>query len=657
MKQRLIPKVMTVLVLGALLNACGGGGSSEGGTTGSTTLSGTAATGAAFSGATVSIIDKTGAVVGSTTTDADGKYTITLSANAVAPFVLQAVRDDLTLVSVAPAAGNSTVNITPITNLIASRLSASGDPSKLAAEMQANPDLLSSVKVNAKADEIIALLKPLLDAVGSTVNPLTGSFAANGTGLDRALDSLSITITPSSANTANIEVAIKQSLAEDAQPASIQFTNTTTPAPLPAVAESSLVETGTAPLIADLLQRMSACYALPASDRVDTPNAANATASEIKATACKDIFEGTDPTKYLNNGARVGSAAGSPFSGIYRAGVQNVAFDRGNYEFTRANGDMVISYRIASTENQTAVVRKSATDNKLRLIGNEYAYPGSVSAYHQLRSYPNQPAATYYSTGYALSVPNNGVIEKVVVTTPKQKVITLVKSAGSANLTIQKDSAPTGTSFIRVRGEYADTAMTADPAVIETTQVFDPERPSNDDIAKFAANSVWKFEYYLTADPTAVAATQYYRTLARALTIPELRVKGLATLNADVITDIQSMTNTNGVLPLSNEDESIQVEWTVPTGAIAPTSLRGFGSGPLVNSTRVRFDDGVSFAASARSAVAPCQPQSSSDNHCQVVGGKTVFANGSFLNGVDLRGFDGPGRQFSHFYATNRPLP
>jgi hypothetical protein len=42
----------------------------------------------------------------------------------------------------------------------------------------------------------------------------------------------------------------------------------------------------------------------------------------------------------------------------------------------------------------------------------------------------------------------------------------------------------------------------------------------------------------------------------------------------------------------------------------------------------------------------------SGDNHCVSLGGVTVFANGSFTNNFDLRGTDGPGRTFSHIYAT-----
>ena len=237
MKRQFKYSAMASLILATMLTACGGSSTTSGGDTPpptTITLSGTAATGAPFAGADIRIFDKTNTEVGSGTSSADGSYSITLKAGATPPFVLKAARDDLTLVSVAADNSSSTINITPITNLIAARLSTSGDPAKLAAELQANPALLDPVKVNAKVEEIVTLLKPLLDAVGASANPLTGKFAADGTGSDRALDSLLITITPSSATTSNISVAVKQQTPNGEQPPVVNFTSDSTAAGSPA---------------------------------------------------------------------------------------------------------------------------------------------------------------------------------------------------------------------------------------------------------------------------------------------------------------------------------------------------------------------------------------------------------------------------------------
>lgn len=303
--------------------ACGGGGDSQVAdvpTTTTFTVAGTAAAGAAFDKATVTIIASDGTKYGGGATDvtgSDGKYTITLPLTAKPPFVVQAVRDDKTLVSVVAEAKGTTTNITPVTNLIASRLSTSGDPAKLTDELKAKPTLFDAAAVKTKVTEIVTLIKPLMDAVGDTTDPLNGKFVADGTGADRVIDSLSISITPSSATTVNIEVAVKQKLADSVSPAVVAFTNTTAPATaLPPVTATDLVPSGTTTLIADFLQRMTACYALPLTDRVTS---GGTTAADIKASACKTLFAGDNPASFKSDGVIVSSTGA--FSYIFSSGT------------------------------------------------------------------------------------------------------------------------------------------------------------------------------------------------------------------------------------------------------------------------------------------------------------------------------------------------
>ena len=202
--KRLVLVVTSAGLLG--LYGCGGGSSSNvGGGTTPTILSGIAATGAAFSDATVTVTDSTGATVGtSATIGADGIYSITLNAGAVAPFVLTATRSGAdgaseSLVSVVSSVtgASATANITPITNLIAAKLSPTGDPSKLGAELAAKTADLSAATVTGKVNEVQAILAPILTATETSgTNPLTGSFSANGAGYDRLLDSVKICVTP-----------------------------------------------------------------------------------------------------------------------------------------------------------------------------------------------------------------------------------------------------------------------------------------------------------------------------------------------------------------------------------------------------------------------------------------------------------------------------
>ena len=629
------------------------------------TVAGTAATGAVFDNATITIIGSDGTKYGggaTNVTGADGTYTITLPLTAKPPFVVLAVRDDKTLVSVVAEAKDTTSNITPVTNLIASRLSTSGDPAKLADEIKANPALVDAAKLTTKVAEVVALIKPLMDAVGDSSNPLTGKLVANGTGADKMLDSLSINITPNGANAVNIEVAVKQKLAEGVDPVVIAFTNTTKPAAaIAAVTATDLVGSGTAPLITDLLKRMTACYALPLADRVNSTASA---ATDIIASACKDIFVGSDPTLYKHNGGLV--SAKQAFSGIFGAGGTGTKFDRGSYEFTRANGDLVIAYRATDTSGNASsntLAVKTDTDAKLRAIGNQYKYSGGVNAYQQLRTFISQPAATYYSTGYNMNVNNTvdakgaSIFAKVVVTTPKGGVLTLKSSSGSSFLPLVKNAgltteSVTGTNFLRLRSVYTDAANSSkNPADSDTSLFFSSTAQTDADIAAIPAQANWKFEYYLAANTTTTPdETQYYKTRARAMTIAELQTQPLASLTDANIAAAKAGTKTNATtgglfLPTSTTGPD-SYGWAVPAGALPPTTVTLFG-GATVATKAISFNDSASVASTARTASIACSKASATDVHCDSAGN---FVAGA-LNGVTLEATDPTGRIFASFFA------
>ena len=62
--------------------------------------------------------------------------------------------------------------------------------------------------LDAKVAEVVTILKPLLQAVGDTANPLTGDFKADGTGHDKVLDAVQVDI-HTTATAANIEITVK----------------------------------------------------------------------------------------------------------------------------------------------------------------------------------------------------------------------------------------------------------------------------------------------------------------------------------------------------------------------------------------------------------------------------------------------------------------
>lgn len=697
------PQRSALIIASALaltLAGCGGGGSdtatetttSSGGTTTTTpgtdpaptvvTLSGTVATGAAFSGAVVTVTDTTGSVVGTSgTVGDDGLFSVTLASGARAPFVLVAERPGLNgqtdrLVSVASegSAGTNTVNVTPVTTLVAALLSPSGDPAKLAAEVSAGTAQVTPETVSGKVSEVQTLLAPLLQATNTaTVDPIKGSFAVNGTGYDRLLDSVQVHIAPSSATTSNIEVAVRNQVAEGAAPTSVTFTNTLAAAvQLPAVDAASLVAEGTSVKIAALVSRLTACYAVPFADRVNNVvgDAAAVTGgpADVKAPACRSLFLGDDPATYLSNGARVGRNAnnGGAFAGLFRRGATGVVFSQGSYEFTRGNGDLVVGYKTRDTQGNesfdTLVVRPDA-EGQLRLVGNQYAYPGGVVPYHQLRQYItlNQSAYDFRSTGYVVNVDNrtdaqgNPIFDRVEVTTPRGSTLLLRPTRGFSYLGLVKGTNTTGTNFVRLRSSFVDPNTTGNLVTMEPGLFFANQPLNEDELAAVPAQSVWTYRYFLAGNTGDTPdAVQTYKTRARALTIGELSQKKLSAVTQPALAMIASLANTNGNLPLPTTggvnlgDPAMGGGWTVADGAMPATSVSLYGSYQGSG-----FNDVVNVGSTARTATVTCAPATANDAHCSS-STAGAFAAGAVGTGLHLWSRDLSGREYAHFYAAYR---
>lgn len=672
------------------LAGCGGGGGSSPAAGGSSTVapagvtvSGVAAMGAAFTGAVITVLDSRGVTVGtSQPVGTDGAYSITLDAAAVAPFVLVATRTDAngatqSLVSVIASASATTANITPITTLIASRLSPSGDPAKLASELAAGSAVISAQAVADTVAEVQAILAPLLNATSTaSVDPLTGSFSTDGTGYDRLLDSVNISFQPAGPSSTNVEITVRQEVPEGQQPTSLSFNSgTATVTPLPAIDSNTLVAEGTSAKISEFLRALTACYALPASQRAVAP-------STVTAPECLAVFHNNDPTLFKSNGGVVSSTGA--FSGLFNPNAVGVVFSQGSYEFTRANAekDIVVGYKSTTPDGAESfdsfVLRTSSTDGKLRLIGNQNRFPGRVAAYHQRRNFISlgQEAYSYFSTGYVLDVPNRQrpgnagpLFQRVEVTTPTGAVLILQPSGNSSFLALVKSGAQvTGTSFVRLRSEYVDgNTSRPHPRVVDSSQFFaaDPDR-SEASLAEAQSQGSWKFEYYLTVDDPATPhddttqpEVQYYKNRARALTIAELRTQSLAQLTPTLLAEIQSGTepantpDAGQIVFIQGETADIATEgggngWSVEAGQLAPTQITLFGRSPSAGSN-ARFTDSVDVRPSARQTVLPCTPQSGGDDHC--ASGGPGYAAGSRLNSLHLFARDFTGREFTNFYG------
>jgi hypothetical protein len=659
-----IPHALSVVTL-ALLGACGGGGGGGGGggfgfmppastSTSSgggdqpaaTTLSGTVATGAAFAGAALTVFDQTGAKVCEVTTTAEGTYSCSLPAGTKAPLVIQAVRDDLTLYSTTASTATGTTNVTPLTTIIVAQLSPNGDPSQLVAAIQADAGAVTAGSIGDQVAKLVAALQPLLTALNLSIDPMSGEFTANGTGQDRVLDAINVSVRPDG-TAANIEITVKALPAgEDSPPVSIVFrSGDAVIATLPPVDTASLVSPPTPAMVQALLDRINACYALPLAQRVDSPiesdGNAYGSAANVVAPACRTLFVGDDPANFVSAGApvgRVSSGARRSFESLFRFGPTNLKHDRGNFEYFHANGDIALTFRwtdvIGNTDND--FINAKIADGALKLTGNSNTYRAAVRPQLEKKDYLKHQNLVFHSVGYAISIDNvrdgNGdpILSKVVATTASLpgKELVLVPKTGLNTLVLTPDGtagSALNSALWRMSARYLDPAQTGSPSDFENANLFATPPYTDEQLGKIADQTVWKLEFF-RADGTTPNVVQYVRTFSRVPTIAEAvqtpLVELAPALRAELLAESQN--TARGIVfgaPTPSEPNNVDFSadgdldgWVVPNGALAPTSFGVFGRAP--GPSGARFSETVTVRSTARKAMVYCQPVGGSDAHC-----------------------------------------
>ena len=655
-----IPCALSVVTL-ALLGACGGGGGGGGGGFGglppisigggeqpaaATTLSGTVATGAAFAGALLTVFDQTGAKVCEVTTTTEGTYSCTLPAGTKAPLVIQAVRDDLTLYSTTASTATGTTNVTPLTTIIVAQLSPNGDPSKLAAAIQADAGAVTAGSIGDQVAKLVAALQPLLTALNLSIDPMSGEFQANGTGQDRVLDSINVSVRPDGA-ASNIEITVKALPAgEDSAPVSIVFrSGDATIAPLPAVDTAALVQPPTPAMVQALLDRINACYALPLTERVDSPlesdGNAFGSAANVVAPACRTLFVGDDPASFVSAGAPIGRASGQrrSFESLFRFGPTHLKHDRGNFEYFYKNGDIALTYRwtdvLGNTDND--VFNAKIVDGTLKLTGNGNTYRAFVRPQLDKKDYLKHQNLVFHSVGYTLSIDNvrdgNGdpILSKVVATTaslPGTELV-LVPRTGLNSLVLTPDGTPgsaLNSPVWRMSARYLDPAQPGSPSDFENANLFATPPYTDEQLARIADQTVWKLEFF-RADGATPNVVQYVRTFSRVPTVAEAvqtpMVELVPALRAELLSGSQG--SARGIVfgavdPTGAEANNVDFSaegnldaWVVPNGALAPTAFSVFGRAP---GGGARFNETITVRNTARKAIVYCQPVSPSDAHC-----------------------------------------
>lgn len=179
--------ILSLVVGGsAMLAACGGNPPLN--------VSGTAATGLALDGATITATCKSGN--GTATSNASGTYSVTV-VNGEGPCLIKAVKGTTTLYSVSTGVGaNQTANVTPLTNLFVTYLLNSGtstpaaSPEAWFATSAVQATLADTAKVTTYIAPFIAAVNALPGASAITIPTtfLSTAFVAGSTPTSDPLD-------------------------------------------------------------------------------------------------------------------------------------------------------------------------------------------------------------------------------------------------------------------------------------------------------------------------------------------------------------------------------------------------------------------------------------------------------------------------------------
>lgn len=649
--------------LSLFLAACGGGGGGGSGTPTTTTggdttppaainLSGVAAQGAPMSGAAMVLVDATGAQVATATAGTDGKYSLTIPPSSKAPLVLSASDGTTTYFSPVAQAQTGTINVTKLTNLVAAQLSPTGDPSRLSAQIAGGTATVNADKVQAVVAAIEQALAPLLQNAGDKTDPISGTFAADGTGHDKVLMALDVVINPAGARS-NIMITVKMAVADGTSPAGVSFVSGQAPPALPAaVATAVLPASDTDTLVANYMSRLQACYALPRTVRVT-----GTTAASVSAPQCKNIFLHDDPTAYVFNGATVGP--NGAFPGLFRDGATGVQFSNPQVYYFTSDGRLLLGW----TNTGNGAVSYSTTwltrdAGVLKAVGNTNPYAFLVRPWSELRDFFNREDLTYWATGFEINIPNYtsggvSIFDHVVVTAPDGTQVTMAPNPGLSYLPVQGTS---GTSVLRLAGKFVNPATAGLPRRLTTTNGENlawAGATDWTDTQLMAINNVgsWRADFYLASNPAVIAATEYVQTLERPLTVTELQARQWATATAAARADAVAGTSANGNFAMTAGD-TIQLDvagtppdwWTVPAGAIPPTLVQAQGFVANAGTPQPRWNDNTSVSSLARTTTINCSAQTSSDPHCGTSAG--TYSGNTRVNLVQLIAYDPRGMEW-----------
>lgn len=670
-----------LLCMALVLGGCGGGSNSVTPSVSPTTLSGVVASGGPLSGASVAAIDNTGHVVATTTSTSDGSYSLPLPAGTPGPLLIRATTVAAGLSSIwlpaSGSAGTGTVNVTPLTNLLASLLSQDGDP---ASTGPGALDLsqISPTAIAAKTQLIQGWISKVETAIGGAAAGMSDliatPFQADGTGIDQLLDSLHVSVVPTG-TTADVQISLQEVLGDASQPSSLVFTSTNPPqgASLAAPGPGSLAPVGLAADMQTFLSQFNACMAQPLASR--------SSGNSLLGSTCTSLFLNGDPSSYLSNGKGIAKAWPMLFDDSQTGGHLSEAQLQFGRSMTLPGSSTTASTWIFSalwTSPSGSVsfyrdnfyLADSGGASTMVLLGNQYAFKASAYPIGQEREFVNNQAQAYWSSGYSVTVPNytdsggHPTIDHVLVTPPLGSPFTLVPNTGCSFL-VQTGFGCTNLlryawSSLVPPPSGVSAADPTSPLTYESLLFMAPNPMSDAQVVAVPDQSSWRFDFYMASAPTTLAATEYYRTSSRMMTVGELQAMGDPQLISPTIANLEASSITTVNWPFSRylsagapsvampppSSGGIALAWSVPgQQSFEEASIYGFD-----NASSAGFNDVTNVGSLSTSGTVLCQAQTVSDLHCSAGN----YASGTGIIGIELDSADFQGRNYSHFYALYR---
>jgi hypothetical protein len=567
MKLVLLPAAAAVVV------ACGGGGG--GGGQQATVLSGTAAVGAAVAAATVNVYDATGKLVGTGTTGADGNFSITLTENGKAPYVLKLVKDEITLHALHADAGNGVVNITPLSDGVVSMLSPTGSSSGLISALQEGATAPTAALIKERREVVSTALGGMMTAAGVKEDIFTTAFSTNGTGQDKLLDSVSVnSIADGETKKANLQLTFKVATdpeSSDTEMPAINLSSTSSVADalteknrIGIVNPVDLPSNNAGALYTGLIANLNNCYK-------EAPDVRTNGTTTVTSPACKKVFLNNDPTQYLNYGQRLGAT--QQFAGLFTYPGE-VTFKPVDKPYLAQDlmgvkrGDGVGRAIVAMSwvnehgnrENIMLYATKYTLDGQemLGLSGDRNTYGWSVNSHNQKREFPLKAdrSLDYVTSSYLFSVRDvivggNSIVSYATITSPTGKKTIMASSPGGASrdlaickfdeVVLDVNKVPqtpsnqssgkyvcTGTAkAVTFAEKFVTPTETRKPSAITASGILRPldnnglrYTPDSATLSKFPSMGLWTITYTFTGGRQPV--TQKTWSVARPMTVEEL---------------------------------------------------------------------------------------------------------------------------------------